>query len=176
MIIPCDEADHIFRSPKRLLSPMEWGYRTGGGIEQVYLECRVQMDGGAVPRGVFFRVITYPAFLSTFTFQLDCDRPEARTHVPLYRLEIAPIRRHTNKMYGPDDIAGRLFAAGETHEHDFHDSLTETGELRTASCEQARPVLNPPHDFATALARVCSRINIVNGEDLPSPRTQGSLF
>jgi hypothetical protein len=155
---------------------MEWDSRTGGSKDQVCLECRVRMDGGVIPRGVFFRVITFPAFLDTFTFQLDCDRPEARAHVTLYRLEIAPIRKHTNKMYGPDDIAGRVFEAGETHEHDFHDSLTATGELRTATCEQARPVLSPPHDFATALARVCSRINIVNGGDLPPPRAQGYLF
>jgi hypothetical protein len=176
MLIPYAEADHIFRSQKRLLKPMEWDSRFWGGREQKCLECRLRMDGGAVPRGVFFRIVSYPEFLDALTFQLECERPEARGHVTLFRLEVAPFRSHMNKLYGPDDINGRYFAAGETHEHDFHDSLTQDGNLRMSSCEQARAIPNPPNDFATALARVCSRINIVNGDDLPTPRTQGSLF
>jgi hypothetical protein len=176
MLIPYPEADHIFRAQKRLLEPMEWDSRSRGGREHKCLECRIQMDGGAVPRGVFFRIVTYPEFLDSLTFQLECERPEARGHVTLYRLEVALFRSHMNKVYGHDEINGRFFAAGETHEHDFHDSLTQDGNLRMSSCEQARPVIDPPHDFATALARVCSRINIINGNELSAPHTQGSLF
>lgn len=176
MTISCAEADHIFHTPKRLLMPFKWDSRFGNGKEQRFLECSVRMDGGAIPRGVRFRIVTYPEFLDAITFQLECERLEARTHIPLYRLEISPPRAHTNKLYGPSEINGRYFAPGETHEHDFHDSLTQESTLRASSCEQARPVDDAPHDFATGLARVCSRINIVNGGDLPQPRTQGSLF
>lgn len=135
---------------------MVWDSSSWNGKNQKCLECRVQMDGTVIPRGVIFRIVTYPEFINSLTFQLECDRPDTRSHVTLYRLEVAPFRPHPNKLYGPDDINGRYFDAGETHEHDFHDSLTMDGALRTVSCEQARPIVDPPHDFATALARVCS--------------------
>jgi hypothetical protein len=134
------------------------------------------MDGSAVPRGVVFRAIAYPTHLRSFTFQLECERPEARAHVVLYRLEVAPFRQHANKFYGAPDINGRYFPAGETHEHDFHDSLQPDGSLRDNACEQARPVADTPQDFATALVRVCSRINIINGGDIPPPESQGALL
>ena len=176
MPIPYEEAEHIFAAPKRLLVPPGWDSGSRAGKSHSSLECRVQMDGAAIPRGVFFRIITYPEHLNSLTFQLDCERPEVRAHVELYRLELNPLRQHLNKMYGTIQISGLYFAPGETHEHDFHDSLTLEGNLRTKSCDQARPVVDPPKEFATALARVCSRINIVNGGDVPFPRTQGSFF
>lgn len=176
MPIPYDEAEHIFSTPKRLLAPLMWDSTSRYCNNQSSIECRVQIDGSVIPRGVTFRIITYPTHLRTFTFQLECERKEVRAHVILYRLEIAPFRHHTNKLYGKIEINGGFFPAGETHEHDFHDSLTPEGKLRSNSCEQARAVPHPPYDFATALVRVCSRINIINGDIVPSPLAQGALF
>ncbi len=81
-----------------------------------------------------------------------------------------------NKLYGPDDMSGLLFAAGETHEHIFYDSLRNDGSLRANACEQARRIENPPRDFPTALSLVCSRINILNGTEVPNPGDQGMLL
>ena len=65
---------------------------------------------------------------------------------------------------------------GVPHEHVFYDSLRSDGELRTRPDEQGRIVANPPEDFTTALAHVCSRINIVNGGDIPPLKRQGALL
>ena len=176
MPILYDEAEHIFSTPKRLLAPLTWSSSSRNGNNQSSIDCRVQVDGTVIPRGVIFRIIAFPTHLRTFTFQLECERQDVRAHVTLYRLEVAPFRLHPNKMYGPNEINGRIFPAGETHEHDFHDSLTSEMKLRASSCEQARAVPDAPHDFATALARVCSRINIINGAIVPPPLAQGDLF
>lgn len=176
MPIPISEAEHIFSAQKELLAPIIWSTRSKSDRNQLCLECRVRLKEGVIPRGIFFRAVAYPTHLRTYTFQLECERPEARSHVTLYRLEVRPFRQHSNKMYGPDDINGLYFPPGETHEHDFHDSLEPDGSLRENSCEQARSVVGPLQDFATALARVCSRINIINGGDVPSPNPQGALL
>ena len=175
MPIPFEEAEAIFRAEKSLIRPFRWESASKSGRNQSCLECRVQI-AEALPRGIFFRAIAYPRFLDTFTFQLECERLEARAHVTLYRLEVNPLNAHTNKFFGPDEIQGDFFPVGKTHEHDFHDSLTETGELRSNSCAQARALADPPSDFATALRIVCSRINVVNGTEIPNPPQQGSLF
>ncbi len=173
--MPFAEAEEIFRASKTLVRPLSWDSSSKSGRNQSCLECRVEF-GSAMPRGVFFRAITYPRFLETFTFQLECERLEARAHVTLYRLEVNPLSAHTNKFYGAPEIQGEFFPAGKTHEHDFHDSLTDTGGLRSNSCAQARAITLPSSDFATALRIVCSRINIVNGLIMPNPPSQGSLF
>lgn len=175
MVIPFAEAEEIYQAEKTLFGPLKWVSPSSSGRNQTCMECRVQV-AAALPRGVFFRAIAYPRFLKTFTFQLDCNRVETRVHVTLYRLEVNPLRAHTNKPFGPENIRSLFFQAGQSHEHDFHDNLTEDGELRSESCFQARPLSVPPSDFATALAMVCGRINIVNGSDVPNPPLQGALF
>lgn len=81
-----------------------------------------------------------------------------------------------NKLYGPDELHGEFFAPGETHEHIFYDSLKSDNSLRTNAVEQARRIANPPGDFPTALDLVCSKINVVNGRDVPNPGNQGRLL
>jgi len=87
-----------------------------------------------------------------------------------------PIRPHQNKMYGTDDINGAKVAAGQTHEHVFYDSLKNDQSLRKNACEQARALNQVLPDYPTGLQFVCSRINIINGADLPAPGDQGSLL
>lgn len=169
------DAEHIFTVEKRLLGPFRWT-EPARGRNQTSIICNVELSGGSIPRGVFFRAIAYPEHLNAFTFQLECEKFNARAHITLYRLEVSPFRPHTNGFYGPDDLQGQYFGAGDTHEHDFHDSLTQDGELRAKPCDLARQIIVSPEDFPTARAIVCSRINIINGDDLPSPPAQGALL
>lgn len=176
MPIPFEMAERIFVAEKQLISPFWRDVQSATKSEQHRtLECRVTIAGG-VPRGVMFRIGLFPRNLNSATFQLECDRPDVRSRVPLYRLELAPLGAHTNAQYGPDDINGLFIDPGITHEHDFHDSLTADGKLRSKSDAQARIVANPPQDFSTALAYVCSRINVINPHDVPNPGTQGWLL
>lgn len=177
MPIAFEIADHIFRAEKLLLKPFQWHAVAAkrANEQRKKLECRVEV-AGAVPRGVFFRITVYPRSLARASFQLECDLPSGRSHVPLYRLEVDPLRPHVNKPYGPDEINGLPVDAGQTHEHVFYDSLKAGNVLRANACEQARIVNNPPRDFPTGLGLACSRINVVNGHEVPSPGDQGQLL
>lgn len=107
MPIPFPEADHIFKSNKRLLRPLVWDERVGArkNDTRTCLEARVDISG-AVPRGVFFRIVAHPGSLARVTFQLEVDMQSARFKPVLYRFELSPARPHTNKLYGEDDING----------------------------------------------------------------------
>lgn len=178
MPIPYDIANRIFTSEKRLLKPLRWEYVPKSNDKTALyqkLEARVQIDAG-VPRGVFFRVLVYPGSLTHVTFQLDSDLPTGRTNVALYRFELNPVRPHTNKLYGPDEVNGVFIDAGVPHEHIFYDSLREDGSLRRRTDEQARIIDDPPRDFPTALDFVCRRTNITNGNDVPNSEDQGQLL
>jgi hypothetical protein len=177
MPIPFSEADYIFRASKRLLKPLRWDQLSGPKKvdTRTSLEARFEI-AGVVPRGVFFRIVAHPGSLTRVTFQLEVDLNAVRFKPVLYRFELNPARAHTNKMYGPEDVAGVFIDAGVPHEHMFYDSLKGDGELRARPDEQGRIVANPPSDFATAFMYVCSRINIVNGGDVPPLRKQGILI
>lgn len=175
MVISRAEAEEIFHAKKTLVGPFRWISPSKSGRDQSCMECMIEMDS-AFPRGVFFRAIAYPRFLETFTFQLDCDRIEARAHITLYRLEVKPLRQHTNKFYGPEEIQGLRIPSGQSHEHNFRDNLTEKGELRDNGCAQARSLDASLLDFATALEFVCAKINVANGSDVPNPPSQGALI
>ncbi|MFA9229704.1 MAG: hypothetical protein ACEQSU_02990 [Microgenomates group bacterium] len=109
-------------------------------------------------------------------FQLEVDSTIGKNHTPLYRLDVNPHPPHSNRLYGPDEVNGLYIPAGQTHEHDFHDSITSQGELRVRADEQARPVILAHEDFVSVLGYVCSKINVVNGNDLPEPEAQGLLL
>lgn len=177
MPIPFSEADHIFSSAKRLLRPLMWDERSGArkNDTRTCLEARVEISG-AVPRGVFFRIVSHPGSLVHVTFQLEVEKIGSRFKPALYRFELSPLRAHTNKLYGNDDINGVFIDAGVPHEHVFYDSLKADGELRSRPDEQARIVTDPPTDFTTSLEHVCSRINIINGGDIPPLKRQGALL
>ena len=79
MPIPFHEADYIFRSSKRLLRPLTWDERVGQrkNDTRTCLEARVEI-AGAVPRGVFFRIVSHPGSLARVTFQLEVERDRSR--------------------------------------------------------------------------------------------------
>lgn len=139
------------------------------------LEARVEMSG-VIPRGVFFRIVSHPGSLVRVTFQLEVELDGSRYKPVLYRFELSPARPHTNKLYGNDDVKGVFIDAGVPHEHVFYDSLKADGELRARPDEQGRIVSMPPEDFSTSLAYVCSRINVINVDDVPPLTRQGALL
>tara|TARA_R110000850_G_scaffold66852_4_gene148367 strand:- start:1508 stop:2041 length:534 start_codon:yes stop_codon:yes gene_type:complete len=177
MPIPFSEADQVYSAPKRLLKPLRWIEITGSRKTDVRtsLEARVEISG-AVPRGVYFRIVAHPGSLTRITFQLEVDLVGERFKPALYRFELNPSRDHTNKLYGPNEISGVFIGAGIPHEHRFYDSLKKDGELRSKPDEQGRIVPDPPTDFPTALTYVCGRINITNGADVPPLKIQGNLI
>lgn len=177
MPIPFDEAAQIFMAPKRLLRPLRWDEiaHESKKNSRLSLDSRIEI-GLTVPRGVFFRIIAHSGSLTRLTFQLECAMPQSRYQPALYRFELNPSSPHVNKMWGPADVAGLHIPAGIPHEHDFHDSLRQDGTLREKPDAQGRVVPNPPTDFATALAYVCSRINVINGDDVPPLSQQGRLL
>jgi hypothetical protein len=54
--------------------------------------------------------------------------------------------------------------------------LTASGELRARADEQARPVSEVLEDFRAALSYVCSKLSLINGNELPEPPSQGILL
>ena len=177
MTISFDVADKIFSTEKTLLKPLSWKQIEveRQARQRCKLECRVEVEGG-VPRGVFFRISAYPFSMEQMTFQLEADLPDARRHVPLYRLEIDPIKPHLNKMYGGADLSGMFIDAGQNHEHIFYDSLTKENRLRSNSVEQARAIEEVFHDYSHAVDYVCKKISLMNCEIVPPPPGQGALF
>ena len=133
------EAEEIYHSEKTLVGPYQWMFPSNSGRNQSCLTCKVEI-ADALPRGVLFRATAHPRFFDTFTFQLECTRLDSPSHIPLYRLEVKPLSTHTNKFYGPEELQGMSFSAGTSHQHDFHDNLTENGEIRDIRLPQARPL------------------------------------
>jgi hypothetical protein len=177
MPIPFQEADLIFRSEKRLVPPCRWEpiENREKKEEKRRLETRIEMGGG-IRRGIWFRAMLFPRYLNTACFQLECQMPDRRQRVTLYRFEWNPIQAHTNKMYGPPEVNGLYIGPGQTHEHSFYDGLKDDGELRSQPDEQAREVRDRMPDFGSGLAYVCSRINVMNGDAVPLPGDQGFLL
>ncbi len=174
-MISFSEAEEIYQSEKTLVGPYQWIFPSNSGRNQSCLTCKVEM-AGALPRGVLFRATAYPTFLDTFTFQLECASLSSRSGIPLYRLEVNPLSAHTNRFYGPEELRGLRLPARTSHEHDFHDNLTENGDIRNTSLPQARPMKIELSDFATALGFVCDKVNIANRSDVPHPPSQGVLL
>lgn len=178
MTVEFSVAEAIFQSKKQLLEPFSWrDHLAGKLIERRSMECRVLVDG-AVPRGVFFRISLRPQNLKAATLQLECDQPARKSHVPLYRFELHPLRAHSNALYGPKEINGLFIDAGVSHEHVFYDSLTNNGGLRVGerACQQARLVDENIEDFSAAYRYVCAKLRITNGGDVPLPEAQGWLL
>lgn len=179
MPIEYEIADKIFRATKTVAPPFEWETVSANNKNEQRrrFEGRIRLDG-TIPRGVWLRIMVFPNSLVRSVFQLECDIPESRSHLPLYRLEVDPLTSHPNKLYGVDEINGLFIDVGVTHEHVFYDSLKDDGTFRNIRrCdEQARIVINPPSDFMDALQYVSTKINLTNSDQIPPLNAQGLLF
>jgi|ERR1700732_1705878 len=178
MTLSLTDAKSILETPKRLTNIHQWIVaRNREGCAQVLkFEARIEIDG-VLPRGVWFRSIVIPQYTDTATFQLDCDQPSNRSHIPLYRLEWRPFRSHTNGNNGPEELRGLFFPAGTTHEHNCLDHAShKEGRILSGGVQTARKIEPDLVSFAEALRRACDILLIMNHEAIPPPKVQGELF
>lgn len=169
------EAKSFIECEKRLIEISGW-HPEKNRAEKHICEARVAIEG-VLPRGLWFRSIVYPRLPDSATFQLDCDRPNARNHHVLYRLDWRPQKPHQNGFIGPIEHRGRSFAARETHDHICLDHVVEGEErIRSGDVQCARPVKPEFKKFAEALAFACVKLNLQNCSDIPEPGDQWALF
>jgi hypothetical protein len=172
------DAQHFLECQKCLVGTNEWKRveNREGRAEKHTFEARIAIDG-ILPRGLWFRIVVYPRYPNTATFQLSCERIGSRSQHTLYRLEWRPLSPHLNGFHGPPELQGMPIPAGQTHEHSCLDHVAEAeGRIRSGDVQCARPIEPDFPNFAAALAFVCDKLKIKNCGDIPSPADQGSLF
>jgi len=176
MKLSLEDAKHILRSRKTLIQISAWEHKTRGASElQCAFQCRVMLDG-AMPRGLWFRCTTFPRFPNTASFQLECDIPGNRSHLPLYRLDWHPLSPHPNGDFGPSCLRGSYMDVGQTHEHIcvYHADLKKR-EIRAGGVQTAAVITPDFGDFNDALRYVCDTLKIGNLGDIPPQKSQGTL-
>jgi len=175
MSISLAEARTIIETPKRLIDIRDWHVKPNRETRAalyVY-EARVRL-AQSIPRGIWFRAHVFPAYPDTAKFQLDCEQPGTRAHLPLYRLEWRPVIPHTNGFAGPPELQGLFIPRGRTHEHICFDHAVEhEGRLRAGGVECARPIEPDFQTFSEALGRACAMLSIENCGEIPKPHDQG---
>jgi len=130
----------------------------------------------SMPRGLWFRAETWVDYPSKAVFQLECDFPNTRSHIVLYRLEMEPFGTHLNTGWGPPELCGMFFDVGVTHEHSFlHYAEMPNGPLTPGADPMATITLNPPTNFDSAVVHVCGILNIQNGSQIPPVPLQRQL-
>lgn len=179
MSLSGDEARHIMGTDKRLLRRLPWSVAASsrdGCARRVKFESRVIL-GATMPRGVWVRVSLIPQYADRATFQLECENPGVRSHIPLFRLEWNPMRPHVNGPHGPEELHGLFIDAGVTHAHSCLDHIdAATDEVPPTGVHSAR-VVTPDFDtYDAALLWFCKQTRIVNPGDVPPPPTQGELL
>lgn len=178
MLLGMAEARRFLTCEKRLVGIKPWlpcANRDGRADKHIF-EARVEVDE-TLPRGLWFRAIAYPRFPGVGTFQLECDRPDSRTHDEIYRLDWRPLRSHPNPFFGPPEYRGHTFQVGETHDHSCSDNGDQDGEaVRPGPLKYGRPVTPDPDSFQEALNLACAKLNISNCSEIPRPEFQEELF
>lgn len=177
MSLSFEEADYIYRAPKRLIPPLIWKDVPNRHHKNPKhkLECRVAIDD-SIQRGLFFRILFDPNYANSLTFQFEVDQREVRSHVVLHRLDVFPRAAHTNPLDDWHPLCGDYIPIQVTHEHVFYDNLHEARDkIRKSSDAYARPIIDPPLDFSSCVNHICSTLNIENGIELPQPESQTQL-
>jgi hypothetical protein len=178
MTISIDDAKWILEAHKRLIGIREWEMKPDKGRTSVVstFEARIEING-TMPRGVWLRALVRPRYMDSATFQLECDLPGSRSHLPLYRLDWRPLSIHVNGNRGPEHLRGLMFGAGESHEHICLDHAIEhEGRIRAGGVQTATKIYPDFASYQDALAYVCGKLRLVNCADIPPVRDLGSLF
>src|SRR5271166_2285918 len=168
MTLSIEDAKLIITARKRLIGIREWHLKPNRGASVVStFEARIEIDG-TLPRGVWFRASVRPRQIDSATFQLECDLPDKRSHLPLYRLDWRPLSIHVNGQNGPEELRGLVFGAGESHEHIcFDHSADREGRLRAGGVHSATKIDPDFPSYADALAYVCAKLNLSNCVEIP---------
>lgn len=179
MTLDIGDAKRILRANKVLMDIHPWVSKPtrDGKCIQYSFESRIRADS-SMPRGLWFRITVFPRYPDTTTFQMECDIPNSRSHMPLYRLDYRPIHTHSNSDdWGPMRLRGLFFEFGETHEHIcLYHAIPKLKRLRSGGVHTARRIKPDFLDFDSALEHVCSVLNIQNGGMIPDRNAQGELL
>ena len=130
-------------------------------------ECRVR-EGDELPQGLWFRIQAWQRYPKTSTIQLECDQPDGKSHMPLYRLDLTPFTSHQNGPKGPENLANKFIDVGVSHQHSylFYDGMADF-ELSKSTSPLAEVLVNAPTDLDKALDYVCDILKIDNRRDIP---------
>lgn len=179
MTIEIGDAKRILRAGKTISDIHPWISKPtrGGDSIQRCFQSRI-ITNKAMPRGLWFRITIFQKYPDAATFQLECDIPNNRSHIPLYRLDYRPIHTHSNPAdWGPKCLRSKFFAVGETHEHlCIYHIAPKLLRLRSGGVHTASPINPDFADFDAALHHVCAVLKIQNGDRIPSCNAQGALL
>jgi hypothetical protein len=172
------EARAILSAPKILINIGEWVPKQKGNSPPVVYDFETRVRGlSSVPRGIWFRIVVRNVFTTTASFQLDCDQPDVKSHIPLYRLDWKPLRTHSNGDKGPLELRGLHFERGETHEHFCYDHAVDSeNRIKADGVGPARKMSSDFDDFPSALEFVCGTLSIQNPEAIPELTPQRKLI
>ena len=178
MPIALEVVDAWFDGEKNLTCSMKWRVqRFETRTPRSIFECLVALSSGIVPNGLKFRVSCRPQYPNSFSFQLECNHPVNKSNLPIYRLELEPLRAHKNQPDAPGELSGLSIDRYVTHEHHFRDNVAPDRQmLNESSDKHARIVEDPPTNFDGAIAFLSVKLNIRNLTDIPRPRDQGVLL
>lgn len=164
----------LLQARKRLINIPPWVTKTARGRNDSIeaFECRVEVRG-TLPRGLWFRVNQWSSYPNVATVQLECELPNTRSHLALYRFDWHPFSSHLNGPHGPPELAGLFIDAGITHEHSYlnHNGPPDT-VLSPSSPLTARITDNDFQSFNDVLLYTCAILSIENGDDLPPSNVQ----
>lgn len=178
MTLLLTDARTILESPKRLVSIHDWQAKPNRDNRPAILtfEARIVIES-AMPRGLWFRSHVWPQYPDSAMFQMECDLPENRSHLPLYRLEWRPFNTHMNGNCGPKELHGLFLDSGVTHEHSCLDNVAGGEDrIRAGGVQTARQIDPDFQSFLEALNYACDKLKITNREDIPSPSTQFEMI
>jgi len=173
------EAENIFNCQKTLLGPFRWAGKSRSGREKLCLECEARSVQNFIQTTVIFRSIVNVRKSGSYTFQLECvdhSASQNAPHIPLYRLEVNPFRIHRNGLCEKEEISGMVFSSGQSHQHDFRESVGKGEPLPIKSCEIAVPVPEWVNDYFTGLRFTGTELKIQNIDLVPEPSCQGQLL
>lgn len=177
MTLSVSDAKSILRAKKRLIDLHPWVRKCRDGKEvQIEFKSRISVSS-SMPRGLWFRCVLWASYPDVANIQLECDIPDNKSHLPLYRLDWKPLDTHLNGNFGPKNLRGLFFDVGETHEHCClynicHNDLI----IRANGVQTARRITPDFLSYKDALIYVCARIGIVNLDEVPPPEAQGEMF
>jgi hypothetical protein len=180
MSLSGDDARYILETEKNVAKRLEWLAASGsrdGCARRVAFESRINLKGMSLPRGIWFRASVIPQYPDQATFQIECENPGVRAHIPLFRMEWRPMRSHRNGALGPEELQGLFIDVGVTHAHSCLDHIdSETGDVLAGGVHTARVVIPDPATYDEALIWFCTQTRIINPGDIPPPPAQGEMF
>ncbi len=179
MTLEVADAKYILRSKKILLDIHPWKPKPArnGKSTQSCFESRIGFEF-SIRRGLWFRINIPAREPETATFQLECDIPNSRSHLPLYRLDYKSLHTHSNSLeWGPSWLRGIFFSVGETHEHNcIYHVIPKLKRLRSGGVHTARRITPDFANYEGALGYVCAILKIQNGDKIPERNAQPELF